>query len=421
MDAQLQPCAPFGTIPYFYRNKNKMLKQFLSLSLLSVCSQITYAGWQQKTPMPSDGRVVPNVFVIANNAYMAGGFKAGNVYLNEVWQYNTATDAWTQKAAMPANVAGGTAFSMNGKGYVIMGWINGANHGGVYEYDPGLNSWTTKNNFPGSPRYGSCVFLLNNKAYIGLGYSPLYDDLWQYDPANDTWSQKANFPGGVRQSTVHFALNGLGYVGCGVNNLSSYAGLNDFYTYDDVLNSWTQIGNFAGPARHSALSFVLNNKAYVTTGNTGNAPGTTFDDLWEFNPLAGVWTQLSSLPDTARQSGSSFAAGNCGYIFGGMNQSFQSFFSQLWQYCDGTGVEETENSVQANLYPCPGNQAFVFKHSLPVADYRLDIISTEGKIIFSKKIIHPETNISLSSCAQGIYLWKFYLNSEIQKTGKIIM
>jgi N-acetylneuraminic acid mutarotase len=310
---------------------------------------------------------------------------------------------------------------MNGKGYVIMGWVNGSNHGGVYEYDPGLNSWTAKNNFPGPPRYGPCVFLLNNKAYIGLGYNPLHDDLWQYDPANDTWSQKANFPGGPRQATVHFALNGLGYVGCGVSNLSSYAGLDDFYTYDDVLNTWTQIGNFAGPARHSAVSFVLNNKAYVTTGNTGNAPGTTFNDLWEFNPVGAVWTQLSPLPDTGRQSGSAFEAGNCGYIFGGFNQLTGTFFSQLWQYCDGTGVEETENSVRANLYPCPGSRTFVFKHSLSSAVYRLDIISIEGKTIFSEKIIQPETKINLSSYAQGVYVWKFYKNSVTLKTGKIII
>ena len=398
-----------------------MLKQFILLSFPMLCSHVMYASWQQKTPIPSDGRVISNAFVIANSAYIAGGIKSGNIYLDEVWQYNTATDAWTQKAAMPANTGGGATFSVNGKGYVVMGWVNGTNSSSVYEYDPGLNSWATKNNFPGSPRYSSCVFVLNNMAYIGLGYIPLFDDLWQYDPANDTWSQKANFPGGIRQATIHFALNGLGYVGCGLTDLGTYAGLNDFYTYDDVLNTWTQIGNFPGPGRHSAVSFVINNKAYVTLGNTGNTQGTTFDDLWEFNPVGGVWTQLPSLPDTARQSGCGFAAGNCGYIFGGMNQSLQTFFSQLWQYCDLTGVEETENDVGANLYPGAGSKAFVFKHSLSLADYRLDIINVEGKTIFSKKIIQPETKINLSSYAQGVYLWKFYQNSGTLKTGKIIM
>lgn len=397
-----------------------MKKQFILWSLVLVNTQITFAGWQQKTPMPSDGRVISNVFVIANNAYIAGGFKAGYIYMDEVWQYDPATDTWTQKAALPATVGGGAAFTIDNKGYVVSGRINAINSNGVYEYDPALNSWTTKNNFPGPPRYSSCVFVLNSKAYIGLGYNPLQNDLWQYEPVNDSWSQMANFPGGSREGTVHFALNGLGYVGCGLNNLGTYAGLDDFYTYDDVLNTWTQVGNFPGPARHSAVSFVLNNKAYVTTGNTGNTSGTTFDDLWEFNPVGGVWTQLPSLPDTARQSGGAFSVGSCGYLFGGMHQPTQSFFNQLWEYCDVTGIEETENAAVANLYSHACNRTFVFKHSLSAADYWLDIINAEGKTIFSKEIIQPETKINLSSYAQGVYLWKFYQNSGTLKTGKIV-
>ncbi|MEO5570920.1 MAG: kelch repeat-containing protein [Bacteroidia bacterium] len=398
-----------------------MKKHHLILLIFISSVQLTFASWQQKTSIPSDGRAISNIFVIGTSAYITGGVKAGNIYLNETWEYNTTNDGWTQKANIPANIGGGAAFSINSKGYVIMGWVNGANSNSVYEYDAGMNVWTTKNNFPGAPRYGSCVFVLNSKAYIGLGYSPLYSDLWQYDPVNDTWVQEANFPGGVREGTVHFALNGLGYVGCGLNSTATYAGLNDFYTYNDMNNTWTQIGNFPGPARHSAYSFVINNKAYVTCGNTGNAIGTTYNDLWQFDPQASIWTQLAPLPDTTRQSGAAFASGSCGYIFGGVNQPTQSIFPQLWQYCESTGVKENENSLLAEFELLPGKSEFLFKHSLNVTESSLNIISVDGKTIFSKRIIQRETKINLSQFPKGVYVWKFNMNNEILKTGKIVL
>src|SRR6185436_3814974 len=309
---------------FFMFVKNKLIMKTYKLIITILFFSITmngYAGWQQKTSLQSNARVIPNIFVISEKAYLGGGFAAVYVYLNDFWEYSPATDTWTQKANQPQPVGGAAAFSLNSKGYIVAGWINGVQSNGVYEYDPLTNTWAAKNNFSGAVRYGTCNFVIGTKGYVGLGYAPFQDDLWEYDALSDAWTQKANFIGGARSATVHFAINGLGYVGTGINNTSTYAGLSDFYTYDPVSNSWTQIGNFPGPARHSAISFVINNKAYIGTGNVGNGPGTTYNDFWEFDPALSSWTQVQSLPAGIRQSGGAFSVGNYGYVFDGFYQT----------------------------------------------------------------------------------------------------
>ncbi len=398
----------------------KKTATLLAFILIGTCA---LAQWQQMTSMPSDARVIPNIFVIGTNAYIGGGFKTGYVYLSDFWEYNTTNDTWTQKANMPANIGGGAAFAINGKGYIACGWINGSNNAGVHEYDPALNMWTSKNNFPGAARYSSAIFVLNNKAYMGLGYSPLMSDFWEYDATMDTWTQKANFMGGVKEGTVHFALNGLGYVGLGLSNATTYAGTDDFYSYDAGTNTWTQLANFPGPARHSAVSFVINNKAYITTGNTGNASGTTYDDLWEFNPGSLVpWTQLTSLPAGARQSGGAFAVGNCGYVFGGFYQSpVPAFFNDLWRWCATTGVDESatenqvtisvdHNSLQLNI----DSKKYLKAHCL------FEIYQVDGKKVLTQKITSSVTHISIANLAKGVYMWKFFDDGNV-KSGKVVL
>ncbi|MEJ0080716.1 MAG: kelch repeat-containing protein [Puia sp.] len=60
-----------------------------------------------------------------------------------------------------------------------------------------------------------------------------------------------------------------------------------------------------GPARSEAVSFVIDNFAYVGTGWDGL--NTRFTDFWKYDPVNNVWSQVTSMPDsTAREFSSSF-------------------------------------------------------------------------------------------------------------------
>ncbi|HEY4799723.1 MAG TPA: hypothetical protein VII99_11650, partial [Bacteroidia bacterium] len=65
---------------------------------------------------------------------------------------------------------------------------------------------------------------------MGLDSNNVYlKDLWEYDPTLNTWSAKANFPGTGRFGAIAFGIGNFGYVGTGSDGLNSY---NDLWQYN---------------------------------------------------------------------------------------------------------------------------------------------------------------------------------------------
>src|SRR5438045_7987523 len=92
------------------------------------------------------------------------------LYKKDFWEYDPATDTWTQKAdfgGVARNRA--TGFSINGKGYIGTGW-DGSFRKDFWEYDPATNTWTLKADFGGTARYSAPGFSIGNKGYVGTGW-----------------------------------------------------------------------------------------------------------------------------------------------------------------------------------------------------------------------------------------------------------
>ena len=92
----------------------------------------------------------------------------------------------------------------NGKFYAFGGlgpqWTP---KGLMYEYDPGSNKWTKKNNMPLALHHPAWAEL-NGKIYLFGGFvkpekGPTawvpVSNSWEYDPANDSWKALAPLPG----------------------------------------------------------------------------------------------------------------------------------------------------------------------------------------------------------------------------------
>ena len=86
-----------------------------------------------------------------------------------------------------------------------------------------------------------------------------------------------------------------------------------------VYGNWVKGNTFPGPSRSNAVSFVINNVAYVGTGV--NADSKRFNDFYAFNPSAGSWQPLTPFPGTARYNAVAFSAGNYGYVGTGYGSS----------------------------------------------------------------------------------------------------
>lgn len=121
----------------------------------------------------------------------------------------------------------------------------------------------------GESIYGYKAFSIGEKGYITTGMSGDVSDenylnaLWEYDPATSSWAQKADYPGPARRGTSSFVLNNEAYVGLGFRTsaIDGATRFQDFYKYNPGSNSWTQLNDFDGGARNAVYTFVVDDKA----------------------------------------------------------------------------------------------------------------------------------------------------------------
>jgi N-acetylneuraminic acid mutarotase len=160
----------------------------------------------------------------------------------------------------------------------------------IWEYNPITDSWSQKADLPDFlGRNMSVAVGINNKGYVGLGcdinQTINRQKFWEYDPALDSWTVKANFPSVYTTDAGAFALNSNLYVVGGVR-LSPVGLTSQFYKYDPVADTWTQLPNFNGGSIAGEFAVSTGTTAFAGTGYNGNI--VTRTDLWEFPVTTGL-------------------------------------------------------------------------------------------------------------------------------------
>ena len=226
--------------------------------------------------------------------------------------------------------------------------------------------------FNGMARDGAVTFTIGDVVYVGLGYGSdgALSDFWKYSEEYNTWIQIADFIGEARTNAVAFTLNGKAYVGLGrLDYMSSPFG--DFYEYDPSTDQWTKcVNDFGGTVRHNAVCFVIEDKAYVGTGESST--GTT-QDFWSFDGT--IWTELSSnFSGRKRRGAAAFVINNKAYVTGGFDNDDSYQLSDVREYdpatntwiervfADGLNLSingATAFSYNGKGYICYGNKNFI--------------------------------------------------------------
>lgn len=272
--------------------------------------------WRQKADLgyTQSNVISPRIegvaFSIGQKGYVGMGV-IGNYYVKDFWEFDPATNTWTQKANSLLTLSNGVGFSIGSKGYVGTGTSSSTN---FWEFDPVANIWTSKAAFPGSSRSNAAGFSIGNKGYIGTGddYFSRFSDFWEYDPSLNTWVQKASFGGGLRSSAVGFSIGNKGYIGTGSDGRNLK---NDFWEFDPSKNTWTQKANVGGVSREWASGFSIGSLGYIGNGTRGFFPYE--NDFWEYNPTNNTWTQRSNVGSSGRAQAFAFSIGSKGYIGSG--------------------------------------------------------------------------------------------------------
>jgi hypothetical protein len=231
--------------------------------------------WVAKAPFPGTARIFVKNFSIGNNGYVIGGKTTDGTILSDIWEWNQQTDTWIQKSSYPSTDLACVAFSIGNNGYVA----TSTKH--FFQWNQSTDSWIAKADFPGLAINGATGFSIDNKGYIGTGMinGVPVNEFWEYNPANDSWSRKADVGGSARAYAFGFSIAGNGYIGTG-NTDNGLA--NDFWEYDATANTWNQKAN-CGDSRENAISFSIGNKGYMGTGGHLYSEIAFEKDFWEFN------------------------------------------------------------------------------------------------------------------------------------------
>lgn len=168
-----------------------------------------------------------------------------------------------------------------------------------------LGNWIRRAEYNGNARQDAACFVIGDTAYVGTGKGTGSDnvihglnDFWKYDPVKDSWTEIAAMgPAGVdvngavnvysRYGAAGFAAGSKGYVTTGFCNTNGvFNTLKDTWEYDPATNSWAAKADFPGNARQDAVAFGLGGVGYVGTGTASEGSGTNFSDFYKFTPGA---------------------------------------------------------------------------------------------------------------------------------------
>lgn len=317
--------------------------------------EYTQGVWMRRSDLDGVARGQAGSFTIGNKGYLCCGYRGSNkTYLKDLWEYNMNGDYWTQCADMPDAAAGRhsvASFALNDKGYITTG-IQKAEPtylADTWEYNPATDTWTQMDDFGGGARYGALAFSIGGYGYVGTGFNDNYlKDFYRFNPnaaAGKQWEIVNGFGGYKRWYGTAFVIDDVAYICCGQNNNTL---VDDLWKIDG--DGWTQLRDIANTnsdedydddyaiARLGTVSFVIDGRGYIATGTRSGVTS----DYWVYDPDEDLWygdsdddyTPLTSVHNVSSGGSSrayavSFSTGKRGFVLTGASGT--SYFDDVYE------------------------------------------------------------------------------------------
>jgi len=145
---------------------------------------------------------------------------------------------------------------------------------------------------PGPNQQGTAAFDVAHNTYVYYDGASSYT--WTYSPVTNVWQKKS--PTGTPPPTSTQYFPNMEYDSSNQEVYYFGGGGNDIYTYDIPSNTWHLV-NVTGtkPSARYASSFAYDstNNIFMVFGGTDMATGTVLSDTWVYDPVSGIWSQLS--------------------------------------------------------------------------------------------------------------------------------
>ena len=241
---------------------------------------------------------------------------------NETWEWSPATSKWTNRtgAGTSPDARSGAAMvfdSLRGK-FVLFGGRAGSgyNYEDTWEWDPTTGTWTDVSDAGSHPTARSQHGMVYEKStgkillfgggrsdstsYDGTGVTGSFGDTWEYDPAAYTWTART-------VTTTPTARHDFGMVWDSARSKAVlFAGIQvdvtgaagvpkqDTWEWDPAAGTWTERtlkGTKPSQRYAHAMAFDGTRNKVVVFGGWDISTGGSRNDLWDWDPTTGAWTE----------------------------------------------------------------------------------------------------------------------------------
>ena len=245
---------------------------------------------------------------------------------NPLWDYNPATDTWTEIGDFPGPSRGfAVGDEWDGLYYYGFGTLNGVALNDLWVFNPVDTTFTELPSFPGTPRYHPAFIAHNDKIMMGTGSSGNgnLEDWWEYDMITQVWTQKQNIPGGARHHPFFFSSGDQVYLGGGHRD--------SWFQYDLNTEVLTPIDN-TPLGRVAGSQFEYDGKGFLLAGDDATHSHVPESETFMFyDPQVEEWGYLPPLPEGSRWANSSFIIDDILYYFDGLDYDDNSL-NTMWKF-----------------------------------------------------------------------------------------
>jgi len=394
---------------------------FVFTSLLVGTYGFSQDFWELRDSVKGAPRSVCAAFVMEGQGYVVGGVDEFS-FKRKMYSYNLIQNDWDEEVALGGPNGDGldrgsaSAFSIGAKGYVCLGQgQTNAYFGDLWEYDLATTAWTQKADFAGGPRRQAVAFAIGDYAYVGTGEDAtgFRKDFYRYNPNSNVWEQIADFEGTARKQAVGFTMGDDGYVGTGDDGVLR----SDFWQYNVGLNQWFQKANFPGSPRAGATGWGTFPTGFIATGEDINSEFTK--DVWEYSYFNNTWVQRTDIPGPGRKNAFSFVLDGTAFLGAGYGGAF---YDDFYAYYGILGLEENSSQIPTVAYPCPSSNSVTIEFKSAVEVKSVVVVDLSGKVCSSIGFLQANTNqitLDISQLNSGNYMYHIFLKNGTKSTGKL--
>ncbi len=379
------------------------MRHFVLLLCLALAPQLVAQFWIQKSSLGGAGRHRATGCATSHRGYMGLGHVNGtgqDISFKDWWEYDPASDTWTQRADFPVSTHGAVSFVVDNCPVVGGGSALSTQ---FYKFDPTQNNWTPIANCILPNPGDSQGFAVNNRGFVYQA-----NQLAKYNPNTDSWSLCANAPMSFGQWTCSFVIEGSAFIKGGTQ----------LWEYKPLHDQWLQRASFPGVSTGGSSGFAIQQRGYVTSGYVGGLSVVT-EQVWSFHPATNTWNQEIDFPGSKRRFIVAFAIHDRGYMGTGTNGIN---FNDFWQFnpTDYT-IGLAQNDVVIKAYPNPVVDELQIQYlGLHTDQIEVSIFDLNGKLLLKDELRYFKQLIDVSLLNSGTYILKISQGKQLIHQEKLI-